>query len=98
LLTVETLWYCDTLLQLTASFDSETTCRIEAIPLRATERQFVKKLAIVGIVALSGSPLFAATDIDGVISDVSGYQTAATVIGIAVLLFVLGRKVIRKLF
>lgn len=41
--------------------------------------------------------MLGATDIAGVTSDVSGYVTAAIVVGIAVILFVLGRKVIRKL-
>jgi len=40
---------------------------------------------------------FAATDMTGVIDAVTGYQEAAIVIGIAVLLFVLGRRVVRKL-
>jgi len=56
----------------------------------------MKKLAIAAL-ALAATPVFAATDITGVISDVSGYMTAAVTVGIAVLLFVLGRKVVRKL-
>ncbi|HEV2210251.1 MAG TPA: hypothetical protein VG167_15850 [Verrucomicrobiae bacterium] len=42
-------------------------------------------------------PAFAQTDVTGVITAASGYQTAAVVVGIAVLLFVIGRKVVRKL-
>jgi len=38
----------------------------------------------------------AATDITGVIDDVDGYYTAAAGVGIAVLLFVLGRAIVRK--
>lgn len=60
----------------------------------------VKVVAVavaVGIVTLCATPAMAATDITGVVSDVSGYQAAAAVVGIAVLLFVLGRKVIRRL-
>jgi len=41
--------------------------------------------------------LFAASDITGVLDTVSGYWDAAAVIAIAVLLFVLGRRVARKL-
>jgi hypothetical protein len=37
------------------------------------------------------------TDIAGVTDAVSGYADAAIVVGITVLLFVLGRKVVRKL-
>lgn len=37
------------------------------------------------------------TDITAVITAVDGYYDAALVVGIAVLLYVLGRKVVRKL-
>jgi len=53
-------------------------------------------LALAGLTAAAASAN-AATDITGVISDVSGYMDAAIVVGIAVLLFVVGRKVVRKL-
>jgi len=49
-------------------------------------------LLLVGTLAAS-----AQTDIAQVTTTVSSYVTAATTVGIAVLLFVLGRKVIRKL-
>ncbi|WP_174834712.1 hypothetical protein [Staphylococcus aureus] len=39
----------------------------------------------------------AASDITGALSSVSGYVDAAITIGITVLLFVLGRKVVSKL-
>jgi len=39
----------------------------------------------------------AQTNIEQVTTAVSGYVTAATAVGVAVLLFVLGRKVIRRL-
>lgn len=39
----------------------------------------------------------AQTDITAVISTVDGYLDAAIAVGIAVLLFVLGRKVVRRL-
>jgi len=56
----------------------------------------MKKIAVAGVVA---SPVLAnaATDIAGVMTDVGGYQTTAMVIGVAVLLFVLGRKIVKKL-
>jgi len=55
-------------------------------------------LALVAFVsALFSATAQAATDITGVINDVEGYMDAAIVVGVAVLLFVLGRKVIRKL-
>jgi len=53
----------------------------------------VLAVAMTGFAALAVPP----TDIPGVTTEVSGYVDAATAIGIAVLLFVLGRKVIRKL-
>jgi len=56
----------------------------------------MKKLANVGLCA---SPVLAqaATDITGVITEISGYMDAAIVVGVGVLLFVLGRRVIKKL-
>lgn len=43
------------------------------------------------------TPAFAQSDITGVITEVSGYKTAAIVVGVAILLFTLGRAVVRKL-
>lgn len=37
------------------------------------------------------------TDITGVITAVDGYRTAAVAVGIAILLFVIGRTVVRKI-
>lgn len=56
------------------------------------------KFKMVGAVLVASMPLgaFAQTDITTVTSTVSGYVTAAIVVGVAVLLFVLGRKVVRK--
>jgi len=56
----------------------------------------VKKLAVIGSV-LSPSVMFAATDITGVISDASTYKDSLIVVAIAVLLFVIGRKLVRRL-
>jgi len=39
----------------------------------------------------------AQTDITGVISAVDGYRTAAVAVGIAILLYVIGRGVVRKI-
>lgn len=49
--------------------------------------------AVLGAAATSQ----AATDITGVINDVSGYADAAIVVGVTVVLFVLGRRVIKRL-
>lgn len=70
---------------------------LSLLPAR-NERLVVKKLfamLTVGAAGLATSQ--AATDITGVISDVSDYKDSAIVVGVAVLLFVLGRRVIRKL-
>jgi len=42
--------------------------------------------------------MFGVTDIAQVIETVSGYWDAALVVGVAILLFVLGRKVAKKLY
>jgi len=41
--------------------------------------------------------MFGVTDMTGVIDSLSGYQTEAIAVGIAIFLFVLGRRVVRKL-
>lgn len=57
----------------------------------------MKKLAVAVVgFGLSAPALFAATNITGVIEEVNTYFNSAVAIGIAVLLFVLGRKIIRK--
>jgi len=57
----------------------------------------MKKFAL-GIAAVgSSSPLFAQSDIAGVTTAVSGYATAAIAVGITIMLFVIGRGVVRKL-
>jgi vacuolar-type H+-ATPase subunit I/STV1 len=71
-----------------------------AVLLFVLGRKVVRKLIAIAFI-LAGFGLSAhataPTDIPGVTDAVSGYVTAATVIGVAVLLFVLGRKVVRKL-
>lgn len=37
-----------------------------------------------------------ATDISSLITEVDGYQTAALAVGIAILLWVIGRRVVKK--
>lgn len=62
----------------------------------STKGERVRKLAAVGL-ALVPCSMFAATDITEVISDASTYKDSAIVVGIAILLFVIGRRVVRKL-
>jgi len=49
------------------------------------------------LAALFVSAANAQTDITSVVSSVSGYWDAVKVVAIAILLFVIGRKVVRKL-
>lgn len=56
----------------------------------------VKKLAVVASF-LAPSVLFAQSNMDQVITSVSDYKDDAILVGVAVLLFVIGRKVVRKL-
>jgi hypothetical protein len=60
-------------------------------------RKYVTGLVVSGA-SLSAMAADAPTDITGVTSAVSGYATAAIAIGITVMLFVIGRRVVRKLF
>jgi len=46
---------------------------------------------------VKGSNMFAVSDISGVVDAVSGYWDAAAVVAIGVLLFVLGRRVVKKI-
>jgi len=61
------------------------------------ERKNMKKLMALGLLGLSTAATFAQSNIDQVVDTVDGYRTAAVAVGIAVLLFVIGRKVVRKL-
>lgn len=56
----------------------------------------MKKLLVLSGVCFAAAAN-AATDITGVITDVDGYMDAAIVVGIAILLFVIGRRVVQKL-
>jgi len=69
-----------------------------AVLLFVLGRKVLRRLICVAFMGwLVSSNAWAATDIAGVTSSVSGYVTAAIVVGISVLLFVLGRKVLRRL-
>ena len=77
-----------------------------AILLFVLGRRVVRKLIAFAMIGTSAALAWSAftpnahatgDDITTVISSVSGYETAAVVVGVAVLLFVLGRRVIRKL-
>lgn len=60
-------------------------------------RKIGKRLAVPAVLGAAMATANAATDITGVITDVTGYVNAAIVVGISVLLFVLGRRAVRKL-
>lgn len=64
--------------------------------MKNDKRSWAQRLALASAFALMGSKAMAATDITGVITEVNGYYTAGVAVGIAVLLFVLGRSVVRK--
>lgn len=70
-----------------------------AFPSLQPMRKALKKAAVVAGSALMAGSAMAAdpTDIAGVITSVDGYRTAAVAVGVAVLLFVLGRSIVRKL-
>jgi len=60
--------------------------------------RFLKMLALtVGVFVLGSFAANAATDMTGVVSAVSGYWDAVQIVAIAILLFVVGRKVVRKI-
>jgi len=59
----------------------------------STMKRLLFVLALLGMVSLAS----AQTDITGVVDEVSGYWTAAQAVAIGVLLFVIGRRVIRKI-
>jgi len=54
-------------------------------------------LAVFAALIVAGASAQAQSNIGGVMTSVDGYVSTATGIAVAVLLFVLGRKVIRKL-
>jgi len=67
-----------------------------------TERNSMKKntlqkfLLAGGVLAITAVNASAQTDITGVIDSLDGYLTAAIAVGVAVLLFTLGRAIVRK--
>jgi hypothetical protein len=60
-------------------------------------KSWAQRAALTGTFAFLAVTANAQTDITGVMTSVSGYKDAAIVIGIAILLFVIGRKVVRRL-
>jgi len=63
-------------------------------------KNHLQRVALAGAflaVLSAGSVAMAQTDITGVISALDGYREAAVAVGIAILLFVLGRTVVRKI-
>jgi len=61
-------------------------------------RNRMQKLAAIGaMLAVTGSAAMAQTDITTALDTVTDYKAAAIVIGIAIFLFVLGRKVVKRL-
>jgi len=54
-------------------------------------------LALVLALALGAIPAMAQTDLTGTLTSLNGYWTTAEGIGIAVILFVVGRKIVRKI-
>jgi len=61
----------------------------------ATGRAAAFAIVAFAFLAMS-SGAFAQTDITGVIDSLDGYLTAAIAVGVAVLLFTLGRAIVRK--
>jgi len=64
---------------------------------RKVVRRLIVALAFISFMFAVGHASAQTTDISGVITAVDGYLDAAIAVGIAVLLFVLGRKVVRRL-
>jgi len=56
----------------------------------------MKKLFVLAAVAVAPLAVFAATDMQGVVTEVSGYWDAVLPIGIGILLFGLGRRALKK--
>jgi len=63
----------------------------------SNKRMLKKTVMTLAIVSAAALPALAATDITGVVNDVSGYWEAAQTVAIGILLFVIGRRVVRKL-
>lgn len=62
------------------------------------QKKLRNKLAAVATVAtVAVTSARAQSNIDGVVDSVEGYVTAGIAVGVSVLLFVLGRKVVRRL-
>lgn len=57
----------------------------------------MKRLITLTALSLATFGASAATDIAGVITDVTDYKDDAILVGIAIVLFIIGRKVVKKL-
>jgi len=57
----------------------------------------IKMLMVAGTVAATTFVASAQSDITGVVDSLDGYLTAAVAIGVAILLFTLGRAIVRKI-
>lgn len=61
-------------------------------------KNIVQRLALAGaFLAMTGATAFAQSDITGVVDTLDTYRTSAMAVGVAVLLFVLGRSIVRKI-
>lgn len=56
-----------------------------------------KVIAATALAAMTVTPMFAQSNIDGVLDSLDGYKTAGIALGVAILLFTLGRAIVRKL-
>lgn len=66
--------------------------------MKLFKKNSVQKIALAGaFLAMATGMASAATDIAGVIDTVSGYWDAVSAVAIVILLFILGRRVARKL-
>lgn len=56
------------------------------------------RLAAFAVMAVTAvTPVFAQSNIDGVLDSLDGYKTAGIALGVVILLFTLGRVIVRKL-
>jgi len=56
-----------------------------------------KVLALAGVIAATTFAASAQSDITGVVDSLDGYLTSAVAIGVSILLFTLGRAIVRKI-
>lgn len=63
----------------------------------AARKHAAKALTVGATLAAVSARAADPTDISGVVTALDGYRTAAVAVGVAVLLFVLGRTIVRKI-